>query len=172
MTRVFTPRSRSADIAAITAAAPDMSVFIVSMPPAVLSERPPESNTTPLPTSASVAFAPRGSYASRTKRGGAVGALADAEHAAEPLAFELLAGEHLDRSARLARDVRARAWRPSSGDFAPAGSFTRSRAHATASAMRAPRASAALHLGVRAPEHLTRATASTACASDLYVRNW
>ena len=53
VTRVFTPRSASVDIAAITAAPPDMSVFIVSMPPAVLSDRPPESNTTPLPTSAS-----------------------------------------------------------------------------------------------------------------------
>ena len=50
---VLTSSADSADIAAITAAPPDMSVFIVSMPPAVLSDRPPESNTTPLPTNAS-----------------------------------------------------------------------------------------------------------------------
>jgi hypothetical protein len=37
---------RSVDIAAITAA-PDMSVFIVSMPPAVLSDNPPESTPRP-----------------------------------------------------------------------------------------------------------------------------
>jgi hypothetical protein len=61
MTRVFTLRSLSADIAAITAAPPDMSVFIVSMPDAVLIERPPESNTTPFPTNATVCFAPAGS---------------------------------------------------------------------------------------------------------------
>ena len=69
MTRVFTPSAFSVDIAAITAAPPDMSVFIVSIPDAVLIERPPESKTTPLPTSASVCFAPAGSYASRTNRG-------------------------------------------------------------------------------------------------------
>jgi hypothetical protein len=38
--------------AASTAAPPDMSHFIVSMPSLGLSDRPPESNVTPLPTSA------------------------------------------------------------------------------------------------------------------------
>ena len=33
-------------------AAPPMSIFIVSMPAASLSERPPESNAMPLPVSA------------------------------------------------------------------------------------------------------------------------
>ena len=48
------------DIVASTAAAPDMSVFIVSMPCAGLMDKPPESKITPLPTSASVprAFLP------------------------------------------------------------------------------------------------------------------
>ena len=41
----------------MTAAAPDMSVFIVSMPSAVLSDRPPESKVMPLPTRATVPVA-------------------------------------------------------------------------------------------------------------------
>ena len=44
-------------MAPITAAAPDMSVFIVSMPSAVLSDRPPESNVMPLPTRATMPVA-------------------------------------------------------------------------------------------------------------------
>ena len=39
-------------MAAITAAAPAMSVFMSSMPCAVLSERPPESKVIAFPTSA------------------------------------------------------------------------------------------------------------------------
>ena len=50
-----------ADMAPSTAAAPDLSVFIVSMPSAVLIDRPPESNVIPLPTRARVAVAPGGS---------------------------------------------------------------------------------------------------------------
>ena len=62
--------SRSADIAPITAAAPDMSLFIVSMPAFVLSESPPESKTTPLPTNASgLPRAPAGLYVSFRNRG-------------------------------------------------------------------------------------------------------
>ena len=41
----------TASIAAITAAAPDMSVFMSSMPSLVFSESPPESKVTPLPIS-------------------------------------------------------------------------------------------------------------------------
>ena len=44
----------------MTAAAPAMSVFIVSMPLPVLIERPPESKTTPFPTNAIVPRAPGG----------------------------------------------------------------------------------------------------------------
>ena len=54
--------SATSDIAAITAAAPAMSVFMSSMPCAVLSDRPPESKVIALPTSATdfAAFARRG----------------------------------------------------------------------------------------------------------------
>ena len=54
-------RAGSSDMVASTAAAPDMSVFIVSMPSAVLIDRPPESNVMPLPTRATVPRAPGGS---------------------------------------------------------------------------------------------------------------
>ena len=54
-------RAGSTDMVASTAAAPDMSVFMVSMPSAVLSERPPESKVMPLPTRAIVPRAPGGS---------------------------------------------------------------------------------------------------------------
>ena len=51
VTRTRTPSSPHADTAASTAAAPLMSVFIVTMPSAVLSDSPPESKVMPLPTS-------------------------------------------------------------------------------------------------------------------------
>ena len=65
-------RVAMASMAANTAAAPDMSVFIVSMPSAVFSDRPPESNTMPLPTMAKNALAPGGSYHISTRRAGSV----------------------------------------------------------------------------------------------------
>jgi len=43
-------------IVAITAAAPDMSMVMCSMPAAGLSEMPPESKVIPFPTSATFAF--------------------------------------------------------------------------------------------------------------------
>ena len=51
VTRTLTPRSAQADSAPSTMAAPLMSVFIVVMPSAVFSDRPPESKVMPLPTS-------------------------------------------------------------------------------------------------------------------------
>jgi hypothetical protein len=54
-TRTGASSARRADMAASTAAAPDMSVFMVIIPSAVLMDSPPESNVTPLPTSATVA---------------------------------------------------------------------------------------------------------------------
>ena len=60
ITRTLAFSAGSSDIAASTAAAPDMSVFIVSMPSAVLIDRPPLSNVIPLPTNATVALAPAG----------------------------------------------------------------------------------------------------------------
>ena len=70
VTFALTPRSFSTDIAASTAAAPDMSVFIVSMPLEVFSDSPPESKTTPLPTNATEPFLPVGEYVALTRRGG------------------------------------------------------------------------------------------------------
>ena len=70
VTLALTPRSFSTDIAASTAAAPDMSVFIVSMPLDVFSDSPPESKTTPLPTNATEPFLPGGEYVALTRRGG------------------------------------------------------------------------------------------------------
>ena len=122
MTRVFTPRSRSVDIAAITAAPPDMSVFIVSMPPAVLIDRPPESNTTPLPTSASVCLR---AGAARTR---AARSAAAARNPCRRRARRRAAPARAARPSNTstfspfaARDAAARARRPSSGDFAAGG---------------------------------------------------
>ena len=53
-TRVVAPRAGSAHMAAITAAAPAMSLFISIIESAGLIERPPESNVMPLPTSATL----------------------------------------------------------------------------------------------------------------------
>ena len=75
VTRTGTSRAAQADRAASTAAAPLMSVFIVVMPSAVLSESPPESNVMPLPDDDDVR-APRrpagGRYSAQTSRGGSV----------------------------------------------------------------------------------------------------
>ena len=58
------PRAAMASTAASTAAAPPMSVFIVSMPVAVFNDSPPESKVIPLPTSASTGVRPSNSYGS------------------------------------------------------------------------------------------------------------
>ena len=50
VTLTWTSSASRTVMAAITMAAPDMSVFIVVMPAAVLRESPPESKVTPLPT--------------------------------------------------------------------------------------------------------------------------
>src|SRR5947199_186163 len=55
-----------------TAAAPAMSPFISHMPLAGFTAYPPVSNVMPLPIRARCWTAPRGAYASRTSRGGAV----------------------------------------------------------------------------------------------------
>ena len=59
----------------------------------------------------------------------------------------------------------------SSGDFAPAGSLTRSRAHRTAFAISAPRASAAFTFAFVRPS-TTTCDSFEAVASPLYLRNW
>ncbi len=60
VTRVRTPSADSADMAAITAAPPAMSVFISCMPSLGLSDSPPLSKVMPLPTSTTCRSAPGG----------------------------------------------------------------------------------------------------------------
>ena len=60
VTFILRPSSAIASVAAITAAAPAMSHFIVYMLSPGLMLRPPESKVMPLPTSARCVVAPRG----------------------------------------------------------------------------------------------------------------
>jgi len=60
VTRTAAPSSASADIAAITAAPPAMSVFMAFMPSFGLSESPPLSNVMPLPARTTWVRAPGG----------------------------------------------------------------------------------------------------------------
>src|SRR5437870_3232750 len=103
--------------AASTAAAPDMSNFISSMPGGSLREMPPESNVTPLPTSTTGGCpAPRPRYSSTMKRGG--GELRD--RAAEIVVVELPRVRAVDRH-RATADPRARGRRRRRGPrLAPA----------------------------------------------------
>src|SRR5699024_6441296 len=63
------PSSAIARVAASTAAAPDMSSFMLYMLSPGFRFRPQESKVMPLPTSAMWVFAPRGAYEYRTRRG-------------------------------------------------------------------------------------------------------
>jgi hypothetical protein len=62
-------RRAMAIIVPATAAAPDMSIFMVSMLPDGFRLIPPESKVTPLPTRTTVFVAPLGAYAMVTRRG-------------------------------------------------------------------------------------------------------
>ncbi len=145
MTFVRAPRAFRTDIVATTAAAPDMSVFIVSIPLAVFSESPPESNTTPLPTSASPAPRPvelparaGGVYVIFMNRGGrdepwptpSTPPMRSARSCASDITvmFKPLP----------ASSLRA-ATTNSAGDFSRAGSLIMSRAQMTACATTSPR---------------------------------
>ena len=77
-------------MAAATAAAPDMSVFIVSMPSAVLIDRPPESKTIPLPTSANDPLGAAGSVRQTDKTRWSMRAGGDRQKSAESLGADLL----------------------------------------------------------------------------------
>ena len=93
------PSAGSTDMAAITAAAPAMSVFIVIMPSAVLSDRPPESKVMPLPTSATVPRAPGGFVRQADEPGGLVGPRGHARQRAQALGLDRLLVEDLDGEA-------------------------------------------------------------------------
>src|SRR5207302_1899562 len=97
--------------AASTAAAPDMSNFISSMPGGSLREMPPESNVTPLPTSTTGGCrAPVPRYSSTMKRGGCGPAHGACEHPLELRQRRLLPGfEILDPIERGAGELRDRA---------------------------------------------------------------
>ena len=60
VTRARTPSAPSADITAITAAPPAMSVFISFIPSLGFRDSPPLSNVIPLPTRTTCAAAPSG----------------------------------------------------------------------------------------------------------------
>ncbi len=64
------PRLASADITAITAAPPAISVFIAFMPSFGFSDRPPLSKVIPLPTKTTCRRAPGGEWLSSISRGG------------------------------------------------------------------------------------------------------
>ena len=70
-------------IVASTAAAPDMSVFIVIIPSPDFSERPPESNMMPLPTSATEPGGVARRVGELDEAGRLVGAAVHAEQPAE-----------------------------------------------------------------------------------------
>ena len=122
-----------------------MSVFMSSIPSLVLSDSPPESKVTPLPTSTTRRFAPR-RLPGEVNEARLLGApLRDRQVEAHA---ELGAGgaiEDLDREAvglrRVPHSVARAAMRV--GVMTPAGSLTRSRARATARAVERARASAA-----------------------------
>ena len=76
--------SATARIAATTAAAPAMSCFISAMSAAGLSEMPPASNVTPLPTSTIAARGFFARYSSRTSRGSCTEPLPTARIARSP----------------------------------------------------------------------------------------
>src|SRR5215211_2379194 len=170
VTLALTPSSFSTDIAASTAAAPDMSVFIVSMPLDVFSDRPPESKTTPLPTNATEPFLPCGEYVALTRRGGLPEPWPTPTTPPSPSALSsasliTFTVTPLPRRSFLAASANA------AGDLAPDGSFTMSRAQVTAAATVAPRSSAASTRAFARPT-TTTFERRVASPSPLYLRNW
>jgi hypothetical protein len=128
-----------------TAAAPDMSVFIVLMPWAVFSDSPPESNVMPFPTNATVgvsAVACGGSYNSSISRGGSSDPRATPSRPPSRAFSAPTSSSTVTTSpAAVPRSTATSARR--SGVRLPAGSLMRSRANRTARATTAPRAAPA-----------------------------
>jgi hypothetical protein len=157
-------------MAASTAAAPDMSHFIVSMPLGGLSERPPESNTTPLPTRArALPRAPGGEYVSFTNRG--VCAEPWPTPSTPPSFFWRSWGTSMTCTVTPLPRMSLRASAATSaGAFSFDGVFTRSRAQRTAVAITDPRPTAA-RTPVPPPTIVTLASFD-GDGSRLYSRNW
>ena len=119
-------------MAAATTAAPVMSLFMSSIDAAGFKHRPPESNVTPLPTSARVGDLSPRRYSRIMNRGGS------SDPAATPR-------RPPNRSRRIRSSSHTSTARPASeaitsmrsasrrGDLSPGGVFTRSRARLTAS---------------------------------------
>ena len=133
VTRDVTPSRPSADMAAITAAPPAMSVFICFMPSAGLSDSPPLSNVMPLPTSTMCSRAPAGAYPSSISRGGEADPCPTAMRPPNPCAASSSASH--TRAVSPAPAATATAWAASqAGVLRADGVFVRSRASATAPA--------------------------------------
>ena len=112
-----------------------MSLFIVIMPSAVLSDRPPESKVMPLPTRATVAVAPPGGLVDQPDQPGRLGRRRPPRRAGRPAARTASrSSSHTStsRPASKARSVASAASRR--GVIVRGGSLTQSRARATASA--------------------------------------
>ncbi len=134
--------SAAATVAASTAAAPLMSHFIVSMDFGGLSERPPESNVIPLPTSATVLVASGCVYASRTSRGGRVEPMPTPIRPPYPAGRERGLVQHLEGDVGRAAACTA-ASASAAGDRSSGEVLTRSRTRLTALAITSPRLTAA-----------------------------
>ena len=106
-TRSGTPRSAIAQMPATTAAPPDMSPFMSSMPSDGLSEMPPVSNVIALADEAErdVRLRARGLVAHDDQARVVVRALRDAGEGAHPELDDLLAAERLDLDA-FGRELR------------------------------------------------------------------
>src|SRR5665213_2651411 len=128
-TLTFALRAASVCISPVTAAAPPMSPFMSSMPPAGLIEMPPVSNTTPLPTNASGAsFALPPFQRMMTNRGGRAEPCATPSSARMP-SFFICASVRTSTATPSSVNFFARCAN-STGPSTFAGSLMRSRARA------------------------------------------
>ena len=161
VTLTGSPSRAIAVTAAMTAAAPPMSDFIASIAAGGLSDRPPESNVMPLPTSARCLRRGRRRVGELAPAAAAVRrALPDAEDAAVA-ALRAAPSRRAPRPStpgRLGRGRPPRS-RTSAGGRSEGGVLTRSRARCTASATACARATAALTaLSRREPADQRRTT--------------
>ena len=172
-TRVFTPRSRSADIAAMTAAPPDMSVFIVSMPRRGLDRQPARVEHDALADERE-----RGPRVRRARTSSlqesrrTLGTFADSDHAAHACLLQLVAREHLHLQPGRGRELLRLRRRSRRATSPAAGSLTRSRAQTTASRDARATVDRRRACRVRAPDDAARESSFEGFASHLYRRNW